>query len=76
MRNLVQYEMVILAIQDHVRVEGNQKKAAESFGIIPAYLSDILRGNRDVPNSVLGKIGLRKRVIYEWVGDADDQDNQ
>jgi len=65
--NLVQYEMVILAIQNRVNIEGNQKKAAEFFGISPAYLSDILRGNRDVPDSVLGKVGLRKRVIYEWV---------
>lgn len=40
----------------------NQLHAARELGISPAYLSDLLRGNRAFSDRILDKLGL-KRVI-------------
>lgn len=70
------YAQVILAIHAIVRIEGSQKKAAESFGVSPQYLTDVLHGRREISDRILSKLGLRKRVIYERIqipkGAADE----
>ena len=53
-----------------VQREGSQKKAAAKFGISPQYLSDILKGNREIPDRVARFFGVRRVVRYEKLPDA------
>lgn len=46
---------------------GSQKEWAKKCGISEAYLSDILRGNREPSEMVLKALGLKKVVTYEYL---------
>ena len=37
--------------------------AAKELGITPQYLSDLRHGRRDVTNTILKKLGLRRIVV-------------
>lgn len=43
----------------------SQKELAEHLNISPQYLSDILRGNRFIPDKVANKLGFKK--VIKWV---------
>ncbi len=42
---------------------GSQAAAAAALGIGPSYFSDLLRGRRNVSDSMLRKLGLRRIVV-------------
>lgn len=51
-------------VRDLVSDFGNQKKAAENWGISDAYLSDILAGRRKISQQFAHKIGFKRQVVY------------
>lgn len=50
---------------DMVAERGSQSAVASILKITPAYLSDILNGNRGISNEVAKKIGYFKKTVYE-----------
>lgn len=52
----------LVELQRHCDQFDTQSEAAESLGISPAYLRDLLRARRDISENMLSKLGL-KRVI-------------
>lgn len=44
--------------------KSSQKKLAEQIGISPQYLSDILKGRREVSESVAEKLGFERVVTF------------
>jgi hypothetical protein len=55
------------AIEDLERLvieKGSKKAAAESLGIHPSYLGEILNGTRDLSESVLEKLGYEKVTVH------------
>jgi hypothetical protein len=53
---------VIKEIESRVS-RSSLRKVAASVGISPAYLSDILRGNRDVSGPVAEMFGFSREVV-------------
>lgn len=43
---------------------GGQGKFAESIGISPQYLSDILNGKRAIGAMLAGKIGYERKIVF------------
>lgn len=56
---------LIAQIRDSVLDFGGQKAAAKEWGISAQYLNDILRGRRDVGQSVLDAMGFERIVLYK-----------
>ncbi len=48
-----------------VAKHGTQKAAAAALGITPAYLSDLVNMRRDLSDTILAKLGLRKAVVQK-----------
>lgn len=42
-----------------------QQEAAGSLGVHASYLSELLNQRRDIPDKLLGKIGLRRTVVKD-----------
>ena len=57
-------EKAIELIKKIVQEEGNQVSAAKRLDISPAYLGDILKGNRPISESIAKKLGFKRVVIY------------
>lgn len=47
-----------------VKEKGSKKAAAETLGIHPSYLGEILNGTRDLSESVLEKLGYEKVTAH------------
>lgn len=47
-----------------VRTTGSQKKVAESLGISPQYLNDVLAGRREISEALAERLGYRRIVLY------------
>ena len=58
-------EKAIELIKKIVHEEGSQFKAARRLDISPAYLGDIIKGNRPISASVAQKLGFKRVVSYE-----------
>ncbi len=43
---------------------GSQHELANTLGVSPAYLSDVLKGKREPGQSILSPIGYERVVIY------------
>ncbi len=52
-------------IERRVSDSGSQKAFAEECGISPAFLSDILKGKREISQRILEKLKFKKVVYYE-----------
>lgn len=61
----ISQEKAIELIEKIVAEEGSQVKAAKRLDISPAYLGDILKGNRPISESVAQKLGYKRVVSYE-----------
>ncbi len=46
-----------------VATHPTQRQAAAALGISPTYLGDILNERRDVSDTVLSKLGLKRIVV-------------
>jgi transcriptional regulator with XRE-family HTH domain len=44
--------------------KGSQRDFAQSLGVSPSYLSDVLKGRRDAGPKVLAALGLKRVVSY------------
>ncbi len=53
----------IEALRAFVATHQTQRQAAAALGISQAYLSDILNERRDVSETVLEKLGLKRIVV-------------
>jgi plasmid maintenance system antidote protein VapI len=51
------------ALNEFVKKHGTQQKAADALDITQGYLSDLLRGRRDITDSVLEKLGYQRIVV-------------
>jgi transcriptional regulator with XRE-family HTH domain len=60
---------------DMVAERGSQKEVADILQITPAYLSDILNGNRSISNAVSKKIGYFKKTVYEPMDGIEQDDS-
>lgn len=61
----ITHEKAIELIRQKVQEAGSQAGAAKFLDISPAYLSDILNGNRKVSDEVARKLGYRRVVAFE-----------
>jgi DNA-binding transcriptional regulator YdaS (Cro superfamily) len=51
------------ALKDFTFEAGTQVKAARLLGISQAFLSDMVNGQRPIPERVLRQLGLRTTVV-------------
>ncbi len=49
------------------KTAGGQKAWAQQVGISPAFVSDVLRGRRDLGERIPAALGLRRVVRYERI---------
>jgi predicted XRE-type DNA-binding protein len=56
-------------LRDYVSQFRTKTEAAEALGITLPYLSDILRGNRLISDTVAQKLGYRKETTYRRIKD-------
>lgn len=47
---------------------GSQKAVAAEFGVSQAFISDVLKGYRQISPRMLGKMGLRNVVVVDKDG--------
>lgn len=50
---------------------GNQRCFAETVGVSPQYVSDMLSGRSPITPAVLQACGLRRREVYEIIPTSD-----
>jgi plasmid maintenance system antidote protein VapI len=50
-------------LQKFVKRHPTQKDAAAALGITPAYLSDLVNMRRELSNTILAKLGLKRTVV-------------
>ena len=62
---IISKEKALELIKDMVKEKGSQVAAAKELNISPAYLADILNGNRSISESVAQKLGYRRVVVYQ-----------
>lgn len=48
-----------------VKFFGSQKACARKFGISQAFMSDMLKGRREVSDRVAHKLGFTREAIYK-----------
>ena len=53
------------ALRQFVDAKGSQRAAAARLRCTPQFIGQILRGEKRVPDSILRKLGLRRREIVE-----------
>ena len=58
-------EKALERIKQMVKEMGSQTAVAKELNISPAYLGDILKGNRDISNQVAAKLGYKRVISYE-----------
>jgi len=58
-------EKALELLRQIIKQEGSQLAAARKLDVSPAYLSDILNGNRSISDQVARKLGYRRVVFYE-----------
>ncbi len=59
---------MVTVLNRYAEFKGGQKAAADMLGITPQYLCDILQGRRDVSETVAGKLGYGREVVYRLHG--------
>ena len=55
---------VIAMLRMLIVKEGSQAKLAKKLGVSSAYLSDVLKANRDPGPSILVPLGFESRTVY------------
>jgi transcriptional regulator with XRE-family HTH domain len=55
----------VIALMKKKQGNRTSKEFAKELGISAAYLCDIYRNNREPGESVLTKLGIVKRIVYE-----------
>jgi DNA-binding transcriptional regulator YdaS (Cro superfamily) len=55
---------VIKRLQSAVQAAGSQRAFAAAHGVSEQYLSDVLRGRREIGQKILDTLGLERVVSY------------
>ena len=55
----------LAALIAFVKLHGTQKDAAHALGIGASYLSDLLNGNRKLPEWLLDKLGYETVIVKQ-----------
>ncbi len=55
---------LLLLLESKVKEFGSQRKLAENLEVSPAFLSDVLLGNRAISEKIASKLGFVREVIY------------
>ena len=53
----------LVRLTEMAKTAGTKKALAAKLGMRAPYLSDIMNGRRDVPDSLLARIGLRRVTV-------------
>jgi transcriptional regulator with XRE-family HTH domain len=53
---------VLAQLRIRINIAGSLRQYAKALDVSPAYLSDVMRGNRDPGPKVLAALGFRKCV--------------
>lgn len=57
-------ERVLTDLRKACTAAGSQAAWAEAHDVSPAYVSDVLKGKRDLGGSVLSALGYERVVLY------------
>ena len=60
-------DQVVATLSVFVREAGSLRSLAKTWGVSPAYLSDIMNHRRAPGDAVLDRLGLSRRVIVTYV---------
>ncbi|HEV2054676.1 MAG TPA: helix-turn-helix transcriptional regulator [Methylomirabilota bacterium] len=63
MKPLSKVDLVEL-LRQRAKRAGSQQALAETLGVTPAYLSDVLAGRREPGPKILEALRLRRQVVY------------
>lgn len=61
---MITQDKILELIKTEVERAGSQVALAVSIGITPAYLSDILNGNRNPSTKLLRHLGYKRVMMY------------
>jgi len=64
---MISEELVRVMLKMACNEAGSQYQWATKYKISPAYVSDVIRGNRSIGKSILKALRLRKIVAYQEV---------
>ena len=56
---------VLNRLRAEINRAGSQSKLAQEWGVMQSTLSEVLRGERGLPESLISKMGLVKPEVYE-----------
>ncbi len=62
-------DQVLAKLRREIKALGSQQAWANTHGVSPAYLSDTLRGRRDLGPTILAALGLQRIVTYTTAGE-------
>jgi hypothetical protein len=60
----IPYDEAVKLLREVVRKNGSQFAAARELDISPAYLGDILAGNRAISDNVARKLGYKRVIVF------------
>lgn len=63
MKKLSQEEALDL-VRAAITLAGSQKAFADKHGINPQLLSNVLKGHKPMPPSIMDAVGLNREVVY------------
>lgn len=61
---------VIERLRAAIEQAGSQQAFADAFGFTAGYVSDVLRGKRDLADRILAAIGVERVVTYQLANGA------
>lgn len=64
MKKQLTLKEVVALLRKRCEEAGTQKAFAESHGVSPQYVADVLRMKREPGEAMLGALGLRKVIVY------------
>lgn len=72
MSTYISQDAIITMLISKCQERGKKKGLAEQIGVSPQYVTDILKGRRDISSEVAEKLGYRKLVLFETIIDPED----
>jgi phage portal protein BeeE len=61
----ISWQQMQILVMTAIAIEGSQKKAAKTFGVSPQYLSDVIRGRREITDKIANYFGVERCVVYK-----------
>jgi DNA-binding transcriptional regulator YdaS (Cro superfamily) len=57
----------VTELRQQVKAKGSQKAVADGLAISPSLLNDILKGKRNVSESLAARLGYERVIVYRKV---------